>query len=50
MFGMTEAYSVIGRSMHGRTIDRECGQASGHVFVEFGRRHCSNPGLITVAA
>jgi hypothetical protein len=43
---MTEAYSVIGH-MHGRMIDREYGKSSGQ-FVEFERRHCSNPGLVTV--
>jgi hypothetical protein len=47
--GMTEADSVIGHSMHGRTIDREYGNASGHVFVEFARRHWTNSSLITVA-
>jgi hypothetical protein len=35
--------------MHGRMIDRENAKSSGgHVFVEFERRHCSNPGLVTV--
>jgi hypothetical protein len=31
-----------------RSEAAECGKSSGPVFVEFERRHCSNPGLVTV--